>query len=185
MRKEDDPNLFLKVGQMCIVWQDKKSVTLLTNVGNSEVSKKQIWCKKSSSGFLDVMKSNCVEDCNKKMGGTDLADQCFQYCSHTHRNLKWWKRVCFHLLNNICIVNARVMFTSIAGNKNVSNLDFRLGIVHGLLLGWEHNATHNLICYTAIELAGQQHYPGQNPNGKKRDCIVCSNRQLGMRKRQR
>ena len=74
------------------------------------------------------------------------------------------------------------MFTSIAGNRNVSNLDFRIGIVHGLLLGWERNATHNLICYTAIELTGQQHYPSQNPNGKKRDCIVCSNRQLGMRK---
>ena len=42
------------------------------------------------------------------------------------------------------------MFTSIAGNKNVSNLDFRLGIVHGLLLGWERNATHNLRCYTLL-----------------------------------
>ena len=63
-----------------------------------------------------------------------------------------------------------------------SNLDFRIGIVHGLLLGWERNATHNLRWYTAIELTGQKHYPGQKPNGKKRDCIVCSNRQLGMRK---
>ena len=78
---------------MCIVWQDTKSVTLLTNVGNSEVSKKQIRCKKSSSGFFDVMKPNCVEDYNKNMGGTDLADQCFQYYNHTHRSLKWWKRV--------------------------------------------------------------------------------------------
>ena len=85
----------------------------------------------------------------------------------------------FHLLN-ICIVNARVMFTSIAGNKNVSDLDFR--IVDGLLLGWERNTTRNLRCHTAIELTGQQHYPGRNPNGKKRDCIVRSNRQLGMRK---
>ena len=59
----------------------------------------------------------------------------------------------FHLLN-ICIINARVMFTSIAGNKNVSNLDFRIGIVHGLLLGWERNATRNLRCYTAIEFTG-------------------------------
>ena len=86
------------------------------------------------------------------------------------------KNSVFHMLN-ICIVNA-VMFTSIAGNKN----DFRIGIVHGLLLGWERNATRNLRCHTAIELTGQQHYPGQNPNGKKRDWIVCSNRQLGMRK---
>ena len=111
----------------------------------------QIRCKKSTSGFLDVIKPNCVEDYNKNMGGTDLADQCFQYYSHTHRSLKWWKRGFFHLLN-ICIVNARVMFTSIAGNKNVSNLDFRIGIVHGLLLGWQRNATRNLRCYTAIEL---------------------------------
>ena len=91
------------------------------------------------------------------------------------------KEFFFHLLN-VCRVNVRVMFTSIVGNKNVSNLDLRLGIVHGLLSGWERNATHNLRCYIAIELAGQQHYPGQNPNGKKCDCIVCSNRQLGMRK---
>ena len=49
----------------------QKSVPLLTNVGNSEVSKKQIRCKKSTSGFLDVMKPNCVEDYNKNMGGTD------------------------------------------------------------------------------------------------------------------
>ena len=154
------------------------------------------------------MKPNCVEDYNKNMGGTDLADQCFQYYSHTHRQkLEMVQKSCFRLLN-ICIVNA-----SIAGNKNVSNLDFRIGIVHGLLLGWERNATRNLRCYTAIELTGQHHYPGhglllgwernatrnlrcytaieltgqhhypgQNPNGKKRDCIVCSNRQLGMRK---
>ena len=80
------------------------------------------------------------------------------------------------------IVNARVMFTGIAGNKNVSNLDIRIGIVHGLLLGWERNATHNLTCHIAIELTGQQHYFGKNRNGKKRYCIVCSNWQLGMRK---
>ena len=92
------------------------------------------------------------------------------------------EKVFFHRFN-ICIVNARVMFTSIAGNKNVSHLDFRIGIVHGLLLGWERNATRNLRCHAAIELTEQQHYPGQNPmNGKKRDCIVCGNRQLGMRK---
>ena len=87
---------------MCIVSQDEKSVTLLTNVGNSEVSKKQIRCKKSSSGFLDVMQANCVEDYNKNMGGTDLADQCFQYYNHTHRSLKWWKRVFF----SICLMSA-------------------------------------------------------------------------------
>ena len=84
MKKGDDPKQIVKCGQMCIVWQVNKSVTLLTNVGNSEVSKKQIPCKKSSSGFLDVMKPNCVEDYNKNMGGTDLADQCFQYYIFIH-----------------------------------------------------------------------------------------------------
>ena len=64
---------------------------------------------------------------------------------------------------NICIVNTRVMFTGIAGNTNFSNLDFRIGIVHGLLLGWERNATHYLTCHIAIELTGQQHYPGKKP----------------------
>ena len=35
----------------------------------------------SPSGFLDVMKPNCVDDYNENMGGPDLADQCFQYYS--------------------------------------------------------------------------------------------------------
>ena len=96
MRKVDDPKFFVKGGQMCIVWQDNKSLTLLTNVGNSEVCpKSKVGVKRAQADFWDVMKPNCVEDYNKNMGGTDLADQCFQYYSDTHRSLKWWKIVFF------------------------------------------------------------------------------------------
>ena len=43
----------------------------------------------------------------------------------------------FHLLN-ICIVNSRVMFTSIAGNKNVSNLSYRDCTWFALGVGMQH-----------------------------------------------
>ena len=104
MKKGDDPKFVMKGGQLCIVWQDKNSVTLLTNVSNSEVSKEQIRCKRSTSGFVDVMKPNCVENNNRNMGGTDLADQCFQYYSHTYRSLKWWK-----IVFSICLISALSM----------------------------------------------------------------------------
>ena len=107
MRKGDDPKFLVeRWSNVYRLARQTISNTSNSNIGNSEVSKKQIRCKKSTSGFVDVMKPNSLEDYNKNMGGTDLADQCFQYYSHIHRNLKWWKRVCFHL-RNICTVDAR------------------------------------------------------------------------------
>ena len=72
------------------------------------------------------------------MGGTDLANEICQYYNHTHRSVKWWKRVFFNMLN-ICILNATVIFNSVPTKKHISNLDFRIKVVEGLLVGWERN----------------------------------------------
>ena len=122
------------------------------------------------------------------MGGTDLANQIFQYYTHTHRSLKWWKRVFFSMLN-ISMLNATVIYNSIPTNKHVSNLDFRLQVIDGLLTGWERNTmlrfTRSNANNLPVRLMEKMHYPGKNPSGRKRDCIVCSNRRLHNRKQTR
>ena len=124
------------------------------------------------------MKPNCVEDYNKIWVVLILPTTVFS-TTIIHRDAQNGERGFFHIL---FLFQSNVHRHSREQIIIISNLDFRIGIVHGLLLGWESNATHNLRCHIAIELTGQQHYPGKKPNGKKRDCIVCINWQLGMRK---
>ena len=138
MKKGDDPKFYEKAGQLCIVWHGNNNVVLLTNVGDCQVSTKQIRCKKSESGFRDIAKPISIGNYNKLMGGTDLANQICQYYNNTHRSVKWWKRVFFNMLN-ICILNATIIFNSVPTNKHISNLDFRIKVVEGLLVGWERN----------------------------------------------
>ncbi len=182
MKKGDDPKFYEKAGQLCIVWHDNK------NVGDCQVIPKQIRCKKSLGGFREIAKPKAIDNYNKFMGGTDLANQIVQYYAHKHRSLKWWKRVFFSLLN-ISVLNATVIFNSIATNKHLSNLDFRLQVIDGLLTGWERNTMLRCTRPNAnefpIRLIEKMHYPGKNPSGRKRDCIVCSNRRLHKRKQTR
>ena len=119
----------------------------------------------------------CVSVYNKFMGGTDLANQICQYYNHTHRSVKWWKRVQY-----VEHINATVIFNSVPTPQHVSNIDFRIKVVEGLLVGWERNTLlrcrRSTVSNLPVRLIQKMHSPGKNPLGRKRDCIVCSNCQL-------
>ena len=81
---------------------------------------------------------------------------------------------------NICILNATVIFNSVPTNKHISNLDFRIKFVDGLLC-----CRRSTVSNLPVQLIQKMHCPGKNTSGRKRDCIVCSNRQLRNRKQTR
>ena len=56
MKGDADPHFYQKAGQLCIVWQDTKRVTLLTNYGDCSVTTKQVRSKKSSTGYREQKK---------------------------------------------------------------------------------------------------------------------------------
>ena len=109
------------------------------------------------------------------MGGTDLADQFFQYYNHGHRSVKWWKQVFFHLLK-VCIVNAHIVYASIPDNVKLTPLKFRQAVIRGLLEGWDcdqarrgrRSSRENL----PAQLTQRGHFPGRAAGYP--DCIVCS-----------
>ncbi len=140
MKKGDPPAFYEKAGQLCVVWFDKKPVTVLTTVGNCDVTAKRIRSRLTETGFRNIVKPKAIEDYNKNMGGTDLADQFFQYYSHTHRSVKWWKRVFFHMLE-VCLVNASTIYDSIPTNSSLTKLKFRQAVIQGLLEGWDRDHT--------------------------------------------
>ena len=83
MKRDAEPQFYQKTGQLCVVWQDTKRVTLLTNYGDCSVTTKQIRSKKSSTGYREIQKLSIVTDYNKYMGGCDLAGQlCNAICEN-------------------------------------------------------------------------------------------------------
>ena len=113
------------------------------------------------------------------MGGTDSADQYFQYYNHAHLSVKWWKRVFFHILK-VCMTNASVVYGSIPGNAQLSSLKFRLAVIDGLLENWNHDQSRHGRRASREDLPTRLtetgHFPGRVPNNSFLDCIVCSDR---------
>ncbi len=174
MKSGADPKFFQKAGQLCVMWQDTKRVTLLSNYGDCSVTSKKIRSRKTSTGFRHIKKPCIVEDYNKYMGGTDLAGQLCTYYTHTHKTFKWWKRVFITILD-ICLLNANVVYNSIDTNKSLSTLDFRVKVIEALISNFENNPVHHARKVSSASNAlSTQHFPGPTVDGKKRDCVVCS-----------
>ena len=174
MKRDADPQFYQKAGQLhvCVVWQDTKRVTLLTNYGDCSVTTKQIRSKKSSTGYREIQKPSIVNDQNKYMGGCDLAGQLCKYYTHNHRTLKWWKRL-FVTILDICLLNATIAYNSIPTNSRLSGLEFRVKVIEGLLSTWKYNPAQHANQLSCSRPSSQHpHFPGRS--GKKRNCVVCS-----------
>ena len=172
MKRDADPQFYQKAGQLCVVWQDTKRVTLLTNYGDCSVTTKQIRSKKSSTGYREQKKPSIVNDYNKYMGGCDLAGQLCKYYTHNHRTLKWWKRL-FVTILDIFLLNATIVYNSIPTNSRLSGLEFRVKVIEGLLSTWKYNPAQHANQLSCSRPSSQHpHFPGRS--GKKRNCVVCS-----------
>ena len=79
-----------------------------------------------------------------------LADQLVLYYGFSHRSVKWWKRVFFHLLD-VAIVNSHILFKSVTGSK-LSQLEFRVAVAKGLMEGLERPRPHRSAGTQALPL---------------------------------
>ena len=104
-----------------------------------------------------------IEEYNKYMGGVDRADQLLTYYGYPHFSKKWWKRVCFHLLDTTYILYSQCT----PKNDRLSHMDFQIEVARSLLsqssqgLSVTPSASH-----TSLRVTGR-HFPIP---GMKRDC---------------
>ena len=104
-----------------------------------------------------------------------LADQLVLYYGFSHRSVKWWKRVFFHLLD-VAIVNSHILFRSVTGSK-LSQLEFRVAVAKGLMEGLERPRPRRSAGTQALPLRlTERPFPEPVPDGKRPDCAVCSDR---------
>ena len=102
------------------------------------------------------------------------------YYGFSHRSVKWWKRVFFHLVD-VCVVNAHILY-NIATHSSMTQLEFRIAVAQGLLEGYERLRPRHHEPAPEIPLRlTERAFPEPIPGGKRADCKVCSNRAAGQR----
>ena len=107
-------------------------------------------------------------------------DQLLLYYGFSHRSVKWWKSVFFHLLD-LSIVNSHILFKAATGSK-MTRLDFRSSVAMSLLEGLEHPRNHHVVSATEIPLRlTERAFPEPIPYKGRVDCKVCSDRSVGQR----
>ena len=53
-------------------------------------------------------------------------DQLVLYYGFSHRSIKWWKRVFFHMLD-LALVNSSILYKAVTSSK-ITQLQFRLAV---------------------------------------------------------
>ena len=110
-----------------------------------------------------------------------IGDQLIMYYGFSHRSVKWWKRVFFHLVD-VVLVNSHILYKEATQSK-ITQLDFRLAVARGLIEGYTrppHRTRHLSAPDLPLRLT-ERPFPEPIPGGKRFDCIVCSNRGAGQR----
>ena len=107
-------------------------------------------------------------------------DQMVLYYGFSHKSMKWWKRVFYHLLD-MALVNAHILYL-MSGNR-LTQLEFRQEVAKGLLEGFQRQREHTTPKAPDIPLRLTESRPflEPTPSGTRPDCRVCSDRKAGER----
>ena len=96
-------------GVLALQWKDKMVVTMLSMMHDASMVQKQRRSRHAPGGIENVMKPTMIQEYNKHMGGVDKSDKLLSYYGFSHRTVKWWRHVFFHLLD-MSVVNAYVLY---------------------------------------------------------------------------
>ena len=158
-------------------WQDKRTVHVLSSTSNPELVETR---RRTVAGIEEiVMKPRPIADYNQFMGGVDLADQLRQVHTIHQKHRKWWKYLCYYLLD-VSIVNAYIVYKATCATQGVrpaSHLHFQTQLAHQLIGGRVHSgfrrakADMNVPVIASDNIGFHQLQP---LSGRKRVCVACS-----------
>ena len=122
-----------KKGLLSLKWMDKRAVTMISTIHDNSMVPIQRRSRFAEGGHEVISKPQCIVEYNRHMGGVDLSDQMISYYSFSHRTVKWWKRVFFHLIDTT-IVNAYILYSqSTQSSRKLTHVNFRIELAKGLL----------------------------------------------------
>ena len=193
---------------LALKWKDKRDVFMMSTYHNSSMVTKTRRSRAADGGVEDIRKPQVVEDYNQNMGGVDkselvciihlqiiyihtsllsstiflinVGDQMIMYYGFSHRSVKWWKRVFFHLLD-VALVNGYILYKAATESKK-TQLQFRLSVAMSLIEGLQRprHRHHSGAPELPLRLT-ERAFPEPIPDEKRADCKVCSVRGAGQR----
>ena len=104
----------------------------------------------------------------KFMGGGDLNDMMAGFYSDSRKCIKLWKKIMFNMWQRI-VINAYILYTRNTNDERIkTRLEFLESVIESLSLAGGTNVTdHQRQDFLNLRRCA---------NGKKRDCVVCSDR---------
>ena len=123
---------------------------------------------------------------NQFMLGVDKLDQLMAYYSFLHKSVKWWRKIFFWLLE-VMVINAYIIYKELArrrGERPITHLAFRRKLIESLSEPIRSSASTSArpgsrASHHLERLQPVRHYPQKGR--KRRDCVVCSDRENGPR----
>ncbi|GFV41282.1 piggyBac transposable element-derived protein 4 [Trichonephila clavipes] len=123
--KKGETVAFRRGKALILKWKDKKDVSLISTIHNSEVIAVR-------SSREEKLKPKIVVDYNDTMGGVDRADQNLaSYAIPRKYGKKYYRKIFFHIFDQF-IWNSYVLYKKIGGSK--SQLQFRLDLVNEMVI---------------------------------------------------
>ena len=114
---------------MALQWQEKRTITILSTTGTSNVIE-----VRTRRGQLKE-KPEIVQLYNNNMLGVDKMDQLATYYSFLRKSVKWWRKVMFWLLE-VSVVNTYIVYTTrliLLQQQPLTHLNFRCALIQGLV----------------------------------------------------
>lgn len=157
------------------LWKDKRPVAILSTNAQPEMGEAE---RKAPGGKKKVAVPKPVLAYNTSMGGVDLADQHHSYYPVGRPSVRWWRYICWWLLQT-AMVNSFIIWSQshqpAPTRKGKRHVDFRLDVLRQLCKG---NSVRRRDGPQAVSQAGVttsqplSHTIERFP-GSKKNCSVC------------
>nr|XP_027198261.1 piggyBac transposable element-derived protein 4-like [Dermatophagoides pteronyssinus] len=170
---------YRRKNNLIITWKDKRIVTLFTNRYNPSMKNVKRIIRNGVSTM--IKKPNAILNYSKYMGGVDKANQFASTYCFMRKSIKWWKKLFFWGME-ISIINSFILYKEVKKKNNeesLSHLQYIKTLVDELKGSFvRYDKNRYLSSHNDTRMNGKLHIM---LTGKKKDCVVCSNRVSGKR----
>lgn len=120
-------------------WVDRSVVHVISSFAGVEpMDKAKRFCGVTKS-VIDIGRPHAVKMYNTHMGGVDLMDSLVGLYPHKQRNIRWYMRIFFHLLN-VTVNNAWLLWRK-DNHESMDLLEFKSSIASNLIYSGRASST--------------------------------------------
>ncbi|KAJ8316757.1 hypothetical protein KUTeg_005703 [Tegillarca granosa] len=164
----------------------RQGKTLICAHKNHPNGKKPVRILSTALAVKDIQGvPNIVKTYNKNMGGVDTADMLLSYYGQSRKTIKVWKKVAIHIFHRI-MLNAYILYSQNTSDVPVmSRLRFCQMIFESLANEHFQNHANRRINMARNRVNMRNVVLECLPGRHEKECVVCSDRKNGNRRRAR